>query len=210
MLVTFAAIPRIPGLERSRISGIFAIAFQAFAMLPAPARLVVFASHCLGLTDLAVIRVFHNLPSLDHRFGGRRQPAQKKKMMATKTATVRKKNPAERPLQPVPNADTAEIDGSATRTSCEEHQLAAPTLGDWEARGWIKGEERSCGRLASRAALICSGLLRSGSEICSRSLARSTWRLCRFANLLSIHSPFLAAARLTFARSSQRYPVPRG
>src|ERR1043166_8840480 len=44
------------------------------------------------------------------------------------------------------------------------------------------------GRLASRAALICSGVLRSGSESLTLSFARETWRLCRFANLLSIHA----------------------
>jgi hypothetical protein len=42
------------------------------------------------------------------------------------------------------------------------------------------------GRLASRAALICSGVLRSGSESLTRSFARATWRLCRFASFLSI------------------------
>lgn len=44
----------------------------------------------------------------------------------------------------------------------------------------------AAGRLASRAALICSGVRRSGSESPTRSFARKTWRLCRFANLLSI------------------------
>lgn len=42
------------------------------------------------------------------------------------------------------------------------------------------------GRLASLAAAICSGVLTSGSEILTFCLARSTWRLCRLANLLSI------------------------
>ncbi len=47
----------------------------------------------------------------------------------------------------------------------------------------------TAGRLVSRAALICSGLLRSGSESPTRSFARETWRLiCHFANLLSIHT----------------------
>jgi hypothetical protein len=41
-------------------------------------------------------------------------------------------------------------------------------------------------RLASLAAPICSRVLRSGSESESRSFARETCRLCRFANLLSI------------------------
>ena len=41
-------------------------------------------------------------------------------------------------------------------------------------------------RLASRAALICSGVLRSGSESLTCSFARETWRLCRFNNLLSM------------------------
>ena len=42
------------------------------------------------------------------------------------------------------------------------------------------------GRLASRAASICSGVLTSGSESFTFSFARATWRLCRLANLLSI------------------------
>ena len=41
-------------------------------------------------------------------------------------------------------------------------------------------------RLASRAALISSGVLKSGSDTFTFSFARATWRLCRFNNLLSI------------------------
>ena len=45
-------------------------------------------------------------------------------------------------------------------------------------------------RLASRAALICSGVLRSGSESWTCSFARETLRLCRFNNRLSIDTLF--------------------
>ena len=41
-------------------------------------------------------------------------------------------------------------------------------------------------RLASRAALIWSSVLKSGSDSLTRSLARATLRLCTFANRLSI------------------------
>lgn len=47
-------------------------------------------------------------------------------------------------------------------------------------------QEPKAGRLASRAALICSGVRRSGSVGAARSFARATWRLCRFASRLSI------------------------
>src|SRR5271163_4400929 len=49
-------------------------------------------------------------------------------------------------------------------------------------------------RLASRAALISSGVLRSGSEDPARSRARETWRLCRLANRLSIFLPYACGA----------------
>lgn len=115
-------------------------------------------------------------------------------MMATKTAPVRKKNPVEHTLKLAPYADAAEVDRSAIRTPCGEHQLASSSLGDWKGPWRIKRDERSCGRLASRAALICSDVRRSGSESCIRSLPRNTWRLCRFATLLSIHSLALQEA----------------
>lgn len=41
-------------------------------------------------------------------------------------------------------------------------------------------------RLAARAASICSGVRTSGSDSLMCCFARSTWRLCRFANRLSI------------------------
>ena len=43
-------------------------------------------------------------------------------------------------------------------------------------------------RLTSRAAVTCSGVLRSGSDTLTRCLARATWRLCRFSSRLSILS----------------------
>ena len=43
------------------------------------------------------------------------------------------------------------------------------------------------GRLAFLAAAICSGVRTSGSESFTFSFARETWRLWRFASLLSIY-----------------------
>jgi hypothetical protein len=55
----------------------------------------------------------------------------------------------------------------------------------------------SAGRLASRAALISSGDLRSGSEAPCFSRARATWRLCRFASRLSMCSTSIKLAALS-------------
>src|ERR1700733_1329808 len=57
-------------------------------------------------------------------------------------------------------------------------------------------------RLASRAALICSGVRRSGSESFTCSFLRETWRLCRFANLLSITHPDIHYYRLSIGCGS--------
>lgn len=52
---------------------------------------------------------------------------------------------------------------------------------------WVPREAGCCAaRLASRAVLICSGVLRSGCDSLSRALSRETCRLWRFANRLSI------------------------
>ena len=52
------------------------------------------------------------------------------------------------------------------------------TAGPWP-EPWVA-------RLASRAALICSGVLRSGSESFTFSFARETLRLWRFKSLLLV------------------------
>ena len=57
-------------------------------------------------------------------------------------------------------------------------------------------------RLASLAALICSGVLRSGSESLTCSLARATCRLCRLASLLSMSHP-----ASTSIGSGEAYPM---
>ena len=194
MLVTFSAIPRTPCSCGRRISDIFAVAFRAIAVLSALPGW--WYSHRIVsvLQTSPEFPVFPDLPCLTHRFGSWSQPTQEKEMMATKTAPVRKKNPVEHTLKLAPYADAAEVDRSAIRTPCGEHQLASSSLGDWKGPWRIKRDERSCGRLASRAALICSDVRRSGSESCIRSLPRNTWRLCRFATLLSIHSLALQEA----------------
>jgi hypothetical protein len=52
--VTFDAIPGILALVRLRISRIFAIAFQAFTVLPTSARLIVLTSFRFGFANLTV------------------------------------------------------------------------------------------------------------------------------------------------------------
>jgi hypothetical protein len=111
-------------------------------------------------------------------------------MTAAQSAAMRKKDPADGPLQCVLGAHAAEVDRAAMRTARGEHQPTSSAAGDFEAPGRTKREVRSGGRLASRAALICSGVLKSGSETCTRCRARDTWRLCRLANLLSIPFSF--------------------
>jgi hypothetical protein len=60
------------------------------------------------------------------------------------------------------------------------HDHRASGLSVWD------GTSEYAGRLASRAACNCSGVLTSGSDSLTRSRARETWRLWRFINLLSI------------------------
>src|SRR5438034_2443280 len=52
---------------------------------------------------------------------------------------------------------------------------------------------RRSGRLASRAAAICSGVRTSGSESLTFSRERETWRLWRLASLLSIRLFYLTS-----------------
>jgi hypothetical protein len=99
------------------------------------------------------------------------------------------------------------LGGSAMRAAGERHSFAQPRfpyasvfaapavaggrlirIGGAELRA-MSASRAAAGRLASRAALICSGVLRSGSERRTRSLARTTCRLCRFWSRLSIFLP---------------------
>ena len=128
-------------------------------------------------------------------------------MMAAKRAPVGQKDPRQSSFDGISYTYTSEIYRSAMRTALGEHSLPWPhswtpvfaalsALGAClprndgvELRTLPSLPRPAAGRLASRAALICSGVLKSGSESLSRSFARETWRLCRFANLLSIREP---------------------
>ena len=67
----------------------------------------------------------------------------------------------------------------------------------WSERGWPRA-----------LPLNCSGVLRSGSDSLTRSLARETWRLCRFSNLLFML--VLAAPRRSVYFSAPQSLADRG
>jgi hypothetical protein len=96
------------------------------------------------------------------------KPAQKK-MTPAKRASVRLQEPSESALKSVPQPDASILDRRAIGAARGEPA-------DHEVRG----------RLNSRAAFNCSGVLTSGSDTLTRALARETCLLCRFSNLLSI------------------------
>jgi hypothetical protein len=107
-------------------------------------------------------------------------------MPAAQTAPVGLKQPLKGSLKSVPRSHRSEIDRFAARTATGEkpedshHDHWASGLTAWD------GISEYAGRLASRAAFNCSGVRTSGSDTLTRSLARCTWRLWRFAILLSI------------------------
>ena len=116
-------------------------------------------------------------------------------MMTTQSASVREKDPVQCSLQSISETDASKVDRSAMRTPGREHLVyetsSLASLEGLFAAGVLllrNGDDRSAGRLASRATLTCSGVLKSGSESRSRPLSRETWRLCRFASLLSIYT----------------------
>ena len=133
-------------------------------------------------------------------------------MPAAKRATLGQDNPVKRFLDGVSDAYTSKIDRSAIRTVRGCHNLqyhhyspvfasssgAAVGLG-LDDRGKA-GPRLKSGRLFSLAASICSGVLTSGSESLTRSLARATCRLCRFANLLSIPLQYTCGAGIFACR----------
>ena len=131
--------------------------------------------------------------------------------MAAERAPAGLKQPSESHLHDISGARAPEIDGSAMRAARGEESytgadhaptsaLAAP-LAAGPAR-FGHGEEQ-CGRrpatarLASRAAVSCSGVLRSGSNRLQRSLARETWRLWRFSILLFIVNAYFSTSSTT-------------
>lgn len=106
--------------------------------------------------------------------------------MTAQLADLGPKQPVQCSLQAVSDADASKIDGAAMGTPRQNRRVMEAHFEPVAAgRAPRAADARSTGRLASRLAVICSGVLRSGSEVRIRSRARATWRLCRFASLLS-------------------------
>src|SRR5258708_160695 len=100
-------------------------------------------------------------------------------MMPAESASLREKNPVQCSLESISETDASKVDRSAMRTSGGEHQFTSffASLEGSVAAGEPlvrNGDDRSAGRLASRAILTCSGVLKSGSESRSRPLSRET------------------------------------
>jgi hypothetical protein len=117
--------------------------------------------------------------------------------VTAKCAPAGLKEPVESPFDGISGAYASEIDRSAMRTACREQPHSGAAHGSVSAFGVLDGVEYGAGgtsccpatrRLSSRAALSCSGVLRSGSDTLTRSFARETWRLWRFNSLLFIVS----------------------
>ena len=129
-------------------------------------------------------------------------------MLPTETAPIGLEQPMKGSFHGVPGAYDSKIDrlavgtlrGKQSNRGADHHSdssaVAAPSAagleGCWtvgETYGSRKASRRLLTlRLTSRAALICSGVLRSGSETLTCCRARETWRLCRFNSLLSMVS----------------------
>jgi len=118
-------------------------------------------------------------------------PSAQEEMMPAQTAPIRLEQPMKGSLHSVPGVYHSKIDRLTVRTLGREeshggvphHFASAFTYGSRKASRRLPTL-----RLTSRAALICSGVLRSGSDTLTCSRARETWRLCRFNSLLSIAS----------------------
>ena len=124
-------------------------------------------------------------------------PPKQEEVVAAQAAPVRLHEPVDGRFDRVPNSDASKVDGLAPGTSQEQHPYPSPLEAGspaFAAEPPLRADGAALdslrlapsGRLASRAALICSGLLRSGSDRLTRLFWRETWRLCFFANLLSI------------------------
>jgi hypothetical protein len=94
-----------------------------------------------------------------------------------KESTVGMEEPVESSLKEVSDVYTSKLDRSAMWTA--GHGLNRSALGVLLCRA-------PAGRLASRAAFTCSGVLTSGQESPPFSFARETLRLCRLSSLLFI------------------------
>ena len=149
-------------------------------------------------------------------------PSAQEEMMTAKTAPIGLEQPMQGPLHGISGVYNSKINRLAVGTLCGEQpdrgahrhlasELAAPSAAgvagcwmDGEAYGSRKASRRlPTLRLTSRAAVTCSGVLRSGSETLTCCRARETWRLCRFNSLLSMVS---FSIRLTLPKTRRPWP----
>ena len=163
---------------------ILAIQLQSTCTLLAPYAYVQLVRRC---------RSFSRRVRLGNAFD-RRLPSESEQVMSAKSAPIGLEQPVKRLLHGVPDPYTPDLDRFAVcTTSGEQPQYGA----DHDAASDFTGVEyrlvellllRVIPRLDSRAAFNCSGVLKSGCDSFTRSLARDTLRLWRFSNLLFIGS----------------------
>lgn len=125
---------------------------------------------------------------LSRRFADGSQAPNQVKMAPAKTTPAGLNDPSKGSFERGLHSHGSEIDGFAAWAGAREepsddgkhHDHCASDLTVWD------GNAEYAGRLASRAALNCSGVRTSGSDTRIRSLARETLRLWRFSSRLSI------------------------
>ena len=98
-------------------------------------------------------------------------------------------HPWEPPCRMPSCADGAGVYVSVFAACTRATECPAPT-GAFPPPAFEKCINPVFGRLASRAARISSGVRTSGKETLACSLARATWRLCRFSSRLSIFQTY--------------------
>ena len=109
-------------------------------------------------------------------------------MTPAEAAPARLDEPLKSSFKSVLRPHGSEIDGFAAWAATREEPPEERRHHDHWASGltvW-DGTAEWAGRLASLAALSCSGVLTSGSDSLIRALTRETWRLWRFCSLLSM------------------------
>jgi hypothetical protein len=124
---------------------------------------------------------------LSHRLANGSEAPDQVKVASAEAAPAGLNQPLKGSFHSALRSHGSEIDGFAAWAAAREEPAEARTHHDHWASGltvW-DGIAEYAGRLASRAAVSCSGVLTSGSDSRSRPLARETWRLCRFCSLLS-------------------------
>jgi hypothetical protein len=106
---------------------------------------------------------------------------------AAETTAAGLQEPSQRSFKRILRSHGSEVDRFAARAVTLEEESDNGNRHDHCASGLTAcdGISEYAGRLASRAALTCSGVLTSGCDTLIRSLARETLRLWRFCSRLS-------------------------